>query len=370
MIEKGRISPFQVAVLMYPTIVVTALLIVPSMTAKHAERDMWISPIWASSIGFLTVYVAYQLHKLYPKQTVIEYSEKILGRFLGKMVGAIFLFHYLHTIGIVFREYAEFVKENFLFKTPLLVMILGMIFVCTYAVTGGAEVLGRCGEVFVPIGLFLLVSIILLLIPDMKFEYMFPIMEEGITPSIIGSFVPQGWFGEFFLISFLLPAMKGQENRMKWGMISVFAVMLTMILFNFVSLFLFGDITKHITYPVIKAVRYISIADFFEHVEALVMAIWVLGAFLKICVFSYAIVIGMAQWLNLSHYHPIVWPIHFLYLPLSLWIARNYQEVAHFKGTVFYFYSMTVQVLIPILLLCIAWLRQRRNRHDRSFSVS
>jgi len=99
--EKGKISFLQMAIMMYPTIVATAILGVPSITAKYAKTDLWLSPILASFIGFVTVYATYKLHKLYPEQTVIQFSEHIIGRFAGKVLGFIFLFFYIQIIGII-----------------------------------------------------------------------------------------------------------------------------------------------------------------------------------------------------------------------------------------------------------------------------
>ncbi len=100
--EKGRISALQMAVMMLPTIAATAVLGVPGITAKYAKNDLWLSPILASLIGYVTVYVAYKLHELYPKQTVIQFSEQIMGRFAGKMLGFIFLFFYIHVAGLIY----------------------------------------------------------------------------------------------------------------------------------------------------------------------------------------------------------------------------------------------------------------------------
>ena len=46
--EKGKISSFQMAVMMYPTIVATIIISVPSVTAKYAKNDLWLPPILAS----------------------------------------------------------------------------------------------------------------------------------------------------------------------------------------------------------------------------------------------------------------------------------------------------------------------------------
>lgn len=57
MIEKGRISTLQMAIMIYPTIMAMAVLLVPAITGKFAKQDMWLSPVWASSIGFLSAYL-------------------------------------------------------------------------------------------------------------------------------------------------------------------------------------------------------------------------------------------------------------------------------------------------------------------------
>jgi spore germination protein KB len=361
MIEKGKISAAQMAMMMYPTIIATAILLVPAITARHANQDMWLSPLWASLVGFLTVHIAVRLHQLYPQKTLIEYSGDILGRFLGRAVGLIFLFFYLHASGLILREYGEFVVGNFLFHTPLIVVMGSMILVCSFTVRGGVEVIGRLAELSVPVVVIMILIIIILLIPDMEAKNMFPIMEKGIMPSLMGAIVPQGWFSEFLLIAFLLPYVADQNKGKKWGMISVTVVMLTLSFINIASLFVLGGITGHFVYPVASAVRYISIADFLEHLEAVITALWVVGVFLKISVFYYALVLGTAQWLNLSDYRPIVFPMGFFILLFAVWSAPNLMELTRFLGSSFPFYILSVQVGIPLLFLFIAKWRKRTN---------
>ncbi|MDB5055481.1 MAG: spore gernimation protein [Bacilli bacterium] len=362
MIEKGKISAFQMGVIMYPTILATAILLVPAITAKHAGRDLWLSPIWASLIGFLVVFVAFRLNKHYPNMSIIEYSEQILGRTLGKLLGFVYLCFYLHMTGIVIREYGDFIVGTFLDRTPITVVMGTMVLVCAFNVRGGVEVLGRTAQMFVPILIVIFVGVVILLIPDLHPQNMLPVMEHGLKPSFMGSVVPQGWFSEFILISFLLPFVTDREKGMKWGMISVLIVMLTILITNIASLFLMGELTATFTYPVMVAARFISIADFFEHLEALVMAIWVVGTFVKISMFYYVIVIGAAQWLKLSNYRPVTLPIGFLLILFSIWLAPSLQDLVHFLSTSSPFYLLTFQTVIPILLLCIAFIQKRLKR--------
>lgn len=359
MIEKGRISALQLAILMNPTIIATAILLVPAITGKFAKQDMWLSPIWASSTGFLSVLIVHLLNKHYLKETVIQFSEKILGRIPGKLVGLVFLLFYLHISAIILREYGEFVVGIFLHYTPILIVIGSMTFVCSFAVRGGLEVIARSAQIFVPLIVILFLVIVILLIPDLKPSNIFPIMEEGVIPSLMGAVVPSSWFSEFFLISFLFPYLKDREKGVKWGIISVFSVLVILVITNIFSLFLFGGITPSFTYPVMNAARYANIADFLQHLESIVMAIWVAGTFVKNSVFYYALVLGTAQWLKLADYRSLVLPVGLLLTVVSIWSAPNLEELAHYLSTTLPFYFISVQMFIPIFLLFILVMRKK-----------
>ncbi|MFK4998587.1 GerAB/ArcD/ProY family transporter [Bacillus sp. N9] len=82
--EKGKISSSQMAILLYPTIIATAILSFPSLLAEYVEQHLWLVPIIASSFGLLTVFIAVRLYKLHPGKTVIQGSEVVLGKIPGK----------------------------------------------------------------------------------------------------------------------------------------------------------------------------------------------------------------------------------------------------------------------------------------------
>jgi len=367
MIEKGKISALQMAIMMTPTIVATAVLLVPAITVQHAKQDLWISPIWAMMIGSIVIFVTYQLNKLYPNESFIEYSNHIIGKFAGKILGLIYIIFFLHITGIIIREYGEFVAGTFLTHTPIYVVVGSMVLVCAFAVYGGIEVIARASQIMVPVVVLFFSLVIIMLIKDLEVKNIFPVLEDGLKPSFMGSIVPQGWFSEYFLIAFLLPFIEDKKSGLKWGMVSAGSSFFLLMLANLVTYMMFGELTGVFTYPVMVAVRYISIADFLEHLESIVMAIWVTGTFIKIAVFFYVNVLSFAQWLKLSDYRPIVFPIGFILLVFSIWTTPNLQEMSHFLSTSAPFYFITLQLIIPLTLLCIARLR---NKVQQKRSIS
>ncbi|MFD0051866.1 endospore germination permease [Actinomycetes bacterium NPDC127524] len=359
MIEKGKISAFQMALILYPTIYATAILIVPAITGKYAGRDMWMSPILGSLMGFFTIFIMYKLHEIYPNETIIEYSKHIIGTILAKILGIAYILFFLYLGGFIMREYATFIIISFLPKTPMVVIIGSIILVSAMAVSGGVEVIGRASLIFVPLFILPIPVFMLLLAKDLDFKTILPIMENGMMPIIRGAFAPQAWFSEVFLMAMLLPYIKDRQKAVKWSIITVFAVMLSLVSLNLLNIFLFGELTLSYTYPVFKAIRYISLSDFFEHLEAAIIAIWMLGAFIKITVFYYALVLGTAQWLRLSNFKPIILPLGFLISLFGIWEFYNLQEQTEFSEIVFPLYVPLMSTVLPALLLVIAKFRKR-----------
>ncbi|MED1472728.1 endospore germination permease [Bacillus salipaludis] len=364
MIEKGKISAFQMAIIIVPVIFSTAILIVPAITGKYAGRDMWISPIFGSLNGFLTTFIIYRLHKYYPNESIIQYCNHIIGPYLGKALGLVYLVFFLHASGNICREYADFVISSFLPKTPMIVVVGILVLVSAFAVKGGVEVLGRTAEVLVP--LFLLPPILFfLLIRNLKTENILPLMENGILPPILGAAVPQAWFSQVFLISMILPFLSDRENGGKWGMVTIFFSMMAMVFTNIISIFLFGGSVSSYNYPVFTAFRYIGVGGFFEHLESLVISNWVMGVFVKISVFYYALVLGTAQWLHLSDYRHLVFPIGFLIMIFTFWTSPNVQELGKYFVTTAPFYLSSLMTYIPMILLFIMIIRGKwKNKQE------
>ncbi|MBD8006926.1 GerAB/ArcD/ProY family transporter [Bacillus norwichensis] len=364
--EKGKISALQMLMLIYPTIIATGILSVPAIVAQFAGNDSWFPPIIASSAGFLAVFIADRLHKLYPGKTLIQYSEDILGRIMGKLVSFLVLFFYIEITGSISRLYSEFIVTSFLFTTPQIVVIASMLFLCAICVYGGLEVLLRTAQLLFPFFVLPIALFILFSASDFQFGNILPIFENGIIPSLKGAVPPSGWFAEFFIISFFLPFLSSKEKGLKYGMLSVLIVMITLVIVNLIVTFVLGYATASKIYPLMNVGRYTVFASFFENMEAVVMTVWIAGAFVKISAFYYVAVLGLAQWLKLSDYRPVVWPMGILMVQFAYWGLPNTVVIQHYEVAGFPIYSVSIQILIPFILLVIAFLRKKGLKEQSS----
>ncbi|WP_338471758.1 endospore germination permease [Niallia sp. XMNu-256] len=366
--EKGKISSLQMGMMLYPAMIATSIISGPSLIASYANNDLWIPPILTSLVGILTVYIVFALHQRYPNQTIIGFSEQILGTFAGKIVSFLILSYYLIGTGRVVRGYSEFIISSFLFQTPISVTMITMVILCAFAVYGGIEVLGRLSQLFFPLFIIPVFISFLLLSPEFDVGNLFPILGEGIIPLLKGIIMEIGWFSEIFLMIFLLPFLTDTKKARKYGIFTILAVTVTLAMVNLMVLFVLGSTTADREYPLMNVIRYISLADFFENLEAVAMTVWIVGAFIKITVFFYALGLGTAQWLNLSDYRPIIWPMAILIVEFAFWSVPSTVEYKTFTITVLPFYATLIQIILPLTLLIVAILRKKKQNQSQTKS--
>ncbi|MFE5322464.1 endospore germination permease [Paenibacillus sp. NPDC056579] len=358
MLEKGKMSAYQMGLLMYPLILATGFITLPVTAGEYAKNDLWMTPLVASICGLISVLTAIRLHELYPKQTPIQYSTRIAGKIPGKILGIAYFLLITSISGTVTRQYADFVTGNFLFKTPILLVIFSILLLAAFAVRGGVEMIARSATIFTPF--FILPTFFLLfLIPDLDVRNLFPVLHHGWVPVLKGAAMPQAWFSEYFLISFFLPYLTDPQKGRKWGVLSLSAAIMSLTYVNIITLFLLGVDSSNKMYPILVAFRYISLGNFFENLESLLLAMWVLGNFVKIGGFYYTAALSLAQCLSLSDYRPVVFPVGLLIMACSLWGLPTFAATAIYNRFIIPFELPLMLTVIPLLLLLTAIFKRK-----------
>lgn len=357
MIERGRISAGQMAMILFISTFSIAILTAPNLAAKWADRDMWLSPLVASVSGLVAFSAAYRLHRRFPGETIIQYSPRILGWF-GKGIALLYWVIYIHANSFVIRFYADFVNGVFLPETPQAVVMAGMALLCAAAVRGGLETVVRTANVFFLSAGFIMLVISALLATQWEVDSIFPVLEYGIVPVLKGAVAPASWFGDFFLAAFLLPYVKKKDKAVRWGLFSIVGAAFSLMVLHLIILFVLGNQASTFLYPFFEAYRLVSLAGFIEHFDAFLLAMWMSIVFIKMCLFHYVTVLGSAQWLGLSDYKPLSLPIALILVAVGIWTAPNLTFLNSFFDGEAFLYSSLVQVVIPLGLLAVAAIRK------------
>lgn len=360
MLKDIKISSKQAIYINITLVIATGWLSAPAFVAEKAKQDAWISFLIATLLSLPIAWIISKLSSLYPGKTLIEYLEEILGLWPGKVLAFLYLLWFIHITSIMYREYSEFLTDVYMPETPLVVFPVMTTLVIAYAVKKGLEVIARTLEVFFPWIIISVVLIFLLLIPNMDINRLLPIYDSNTISIFKGSLVPMGWMTEIFTFAMFIPFLTKPRHSFKVAAVSIILVGLN-FLFNVIgSLLVFGALISTMTYPVLNAARLINIAEFLQRPEPIIMVVWVAGGIMKIAIFYFVIVLGLAQWLKLKDYRPLVLPIGAILIALSMIIADNTLEISSFLANIWPFYSLFLfQFGIPIMLLIIALLKRK-----------
>lgn len=354
MLEQGKISCSQTVYLLVNLVAATSVVYLPAITAVTAGRDAWLTSVVATAPGVYLALVLCSLGKRFAGQTLIQYLQTLLGTWPGRVLGILYVFYFLYTNGLIVREFGELMVSMVLPRTPLMVLHAVILLLSAYAVRGGLEVLARSMELTVPQMMVFFSVMIALVANQMDLRNLTPLLENGLTPVFKASLPPTGWRGEIILLAMFIPylARPGQAGRC--AIISVFAIGLFLTASSVADISVFGPMMPRLTFPAFALVRQISVAQFLERVDAVMVIVWVVSMYGKIALFYYAAVLGAAQVANLRDYRPLVLPVGVLLAAYSYQGASNSVELVEHIAKVWPLLALVFEYILPTSLLVLA----------------
>ncbi len=357
MLEKGKISYKHLISIIFMIVSPTAILYLPSMTYREAKQDSFIPIIMITIVTLFFAQVVISLGHMYQNKTIIQYSQDILGKALGKITGLIFCLFLVHVNSVIIREFAELLAGPFMKLTPLWFFVIGIILPSIYAVIKGLEVIDRVNQIIFPIYIIFLSAIVLLSYKDMDFRNTMPVFTQDITSIMNGFYRTFIWFGEVALLSMIMPYVNMPKKVKKMTFISIIYLVLLGAIVNIAIITTFGKNTQNLSYPFLSLARYISVANFFERLDSIIMFMWISGVFIKITIFHYCATLAIAQWLELKDYRitAVVTGIVMAVLSITLW--SNLTQLKNQLITLTLPYTI-IQMGIPVVLFIVAKIKK------------
>jgi spore germination protein KB len=230
---------------------------------------------------------------------------------------------------------------------------------------GGVEIFGRMGEVVFPIFMFslIIVWILLLTVKSFQMSNLTPILGNGIKP-VLKEVFPKSLnfpFGETVIITMFLPFLQNQKNAGKVGFAVILIGGILLTINSVLILSVLGpELYKGDYFPLLSATRLVSIADFLERFDALIILMMVAGDFFKMGAWMYGAAVGIAQLFNVKSKKSIILGLGTIIIPLSLLIGSDFVKYLEIGFGVFVTNLHTLlHIILPILFLCIAFIRKK-----------
>ncbi|KAB7706980.1 GerAB/ArcD/ProY family transporter [Bacillus aerolatus] len=363
--EKAKISAYQLFVLIVLFEIGSALLV---PLAIEAKQDAWLAILLGMTGGFFIFFMYHRLYLYYPDCLPTTYVQKIIGKFCGRILAFLYMIYFLYLAARVLRDFGEVLAVIAYPVTPITLNHAFLVLVVIYTVRKGIEVLARTGELFfVLIYLLAISGFILLLVSGLiDLNNLKPMLEEGLSPVIKVAFTQSLFFpfGEAVVFAMILPYLNNPKKAKIIGLSALGLSGINLAISMTVNIGVLGvSQVLRTQFPLLSTIQMIQLAEFLERLDIFFMLAVIVLGFFKISLFFYAAVIGTADLFHIKKPSQLAFPIGFVLLFLSIIIASNIME--HFREglqIVPVYLHLPFQIILPLLLLIIAFFKNRKKR--------
>ena len=365
-IEGGKISARQLAAVLVLSRIAIMTIIFPTVTGAQVPQDVWIASLLAMLLSIPFVLAVVSLGLRFPDKTIIEYSEVLLGKYPGKLVGLILVLYWIGIAADAARALGEAYTIAIMPETPILVFMITMVFLAADAARNGLEVVGRMGENGVWVVLFFLILMFILPYDEMHFKNLAPVLSQGFRPLLEPIGTAFAFFLQFIVLGMVIPYLNKPREAARY---SVYAVLTSGLLMTWLVIALvavFGPTVSGLAMPAYSLGRMISIANFLERIEAITMGAWTLSSGIKLALFLWAGAVGLAQLFGISKFQPLVYPIGAMATASGILFFESYVDMQRFfEFRNWGIYSLVITLGTTAVLYLAALMRGKLPPHMR-----
>ena len=352
-LEGGKISARQFMAVLIVLRTVPVTLVFSLISNVNHVQDVWIAVIIGAAITIPFVILVTKLSLRFPGKTIIEYSQILLGPVIGRLLSLIILWCFLCISIDITRGLGEAYVIAIMPETPIFAFMIMLAFMCCYATRSGLEVICRLGEDVFYVLVFVLLLTYVLPYNAMRFENLRPILTWGVSNLVPPTVANLGYYSQFLIIGMLVPYLSKPEDSTKYAIYAVLISGALMALAAVALVAVFGPTANSWTLPLFSLSRMISLGEFFERIEAAVMAAWTLSTGIKLALLLWAVSLGIAQLFNLKAFEHLVYPLGAVIVSLSLSFFESMVELEDFLAKASAMASILV-VGVTLLLLYAA----------------
>ncbi|WP_256379868.1 MULTISPECIES: endospore germination permease [Desulfitobacterium] len=356
-------SDSQFTVLLFLTMMTTAVLYVTSITVQDAKQSAWIVPLLASGPGFFSLWLIVKLGRRFPEKDLIQYSTVIAGKIIGKIIGIGYIFYFFVSGFLIIQQFTEILFLFFLGNTPTWFVGLCFLLVCSYGVLLGIEVIARSAQFVLPLFVVSLMSIAFFSFRDMHLEELLPLFEGGLGAVVKASFVPGSWFGECIILAFLLPYINKRKEIFRKGSWAIIAAAIFFTGNILLTLLILGpELSASYDLPFWLMIRFIEVGRTFLRIETFIIFLWIAGAIVKLTLAYYLGCTVVAEVFGWRSRQWIVILFGSALFAASTFFLNNAVELNLVLSKYWPPFAYVFQLVIPGLLLGAAYLFKKGRK--------
>lgn len=362
--KMNKISSYQVILLIIIYRVIIAFSYLPIVNTPPGNQDIWIMLLlsipYTLIIGFPMIYLSNKFNDL----TIIEYSEKILGKYIGKIVGIYYTGFLLMSCVIIVATFVEILDTTMFIETPTWVTAIIMLLTCTYISYKGLEPIARGAEVFVPFILGVILLFIILGYNIYDFTVLLPVLKDSTFKELnVGAIDRSIKFSDIIILAMVTPHLERKEDIKKIYVKSIIYSLIIILLLTITTQAALGiEYAKHTIFPFFTFNRLINLFDFIQRIDVLSVVGWIMGNIGKIAGYLYFTTVAFRQTINKQKNQPYIIPMAIIILITTV-LIKNKRSLLSAGKLLEYVILVTSAItifIIPLITVIVYFFRRKK----------
>ncbi len=362
--QPGKLSKRQGIFLLIPFVLSTDVLIIPGAPLQLADHGAWLSSLLATGLGLTITFFITKLISWEPHLLITERFRLLLGKRLGTLISAMFVYFILFSYILILREGSELVRISFLADTPLTVIMGGLTLLALYGALLGIETISRFNILVFP---FFFLSFIILFLSSLAhpdWTNLAHPLENGLHPVLAGSIAPLSWLCELIVLWLVVPDLNlPKKETFYFPFFITFSAGLLMTL-NIITIqiSLGANLGQQYTFPILEVGRSLFSRESLRGLDALLMTIWVMGLIAKLSFLLYYGLHELSYIVHINDMKNLLLPTGILFHILGMASIDNIKELENVTRSISPFVALgTYEGVFPILLFPLILRHLRRQ---------
>jgi spore germination protein KB len=324
---KENISLTQLAAVIFNFQIGSTIVIGLGLKAKE---DAWIVLLIALGLGIIITLFFIYMMTLAPGKNLFEMFEYCFTRPVAIGLSFVYATYFFYYSCRIIRDFGELIASTVLPITPIEVSTIMLVIVMGYIMYMGLEVLARTAEIFTPYAFIFILLLFIFLYAGNNFDFsnIRPILKDGFKPlwSIIFPYEIVRPYGQLIILTYILSNVSNAKYSKK---IIIYSVLISSLLLLVTSLMIVlslgHDIALRSNFALLSAARLVSIGNFLQRIDAIVVFCMMLGTLVKSCIYIYGGLKALEYIFNQT-FRYFAFPMVCVVGVFTTLIARNYSD--------------------------------------------
>lgn len=360
--EKRSLDARQVTLIVLGFGIGGGILTLPSLAAEVFGASGWLIVLVLGLFHIGGAWIAGRLAEKFPEETIIEYSPRLLGKYLGLLFNLIYITGFLLVIPIEIRILQELVNISLLPDVPIWFVSGSFLLTIAYGASRKIDQIAQVNELLIEIAVLVGLFVVFLAMQHFKPLHLLPLFsKDQIHLDKVDILVGMAFsFASFPVISMVVPYLRNPRQTTLAVVKGNIIITLNYTVFTLIVLGVFGyQETTKLSWVALELAKSVNFeAVILERLDLVVLVSWISALYTTALLSGFVVSSGVKMMFKLKNHAYVIWAL----VPLVYYLSAIFTN--YFVWTRWSAYVAGIFVVISVFfypLLYLLSLRKGKN---------